>query len=251
LQAESDSPPKYITRPLFGRLGGKSRIATDIVDYFPAHRVYVEPMIGGGSVLYAKPRSEKEVVGDLDPRVVTLFKAAQQGTHCEDTVTSQEEERQLVAEKSEDACDIYKTIKCSFAKKGFHPGRPEDYPCIVNWPPAEQANRLDGVVVEHGDYRATMQKYDGPNTLHYLDPPYVGTRNEYGPGLDNVKPEEVKETALSMRGSVVISYNDVPRVRETFCLPNSGFQCHEIEQVILGTSKGAIGKRKDLVIIKD
>lgn len=250
-----DDSRRRVVRPLIGRLGGKSRVATAIVGYFPPHKTYVEPMVGGGSVFFAKPRSEREVIADLDPRVVTLFRAAQAGTKCKDEVASQEAERKLIAQSSENACDIVAQLKCSFAKKGNHPSREADYPCKTDFPPEGKAERLQGVEIEQGDFRQTMKNGDSPQTLHYLDPPYVDTKNEYGPPhdktLDNVKLEEVRSAALSMQGKVIISYNDVPKVREVFCKPDSGFQCHEIEQVILGTSKGALGVRKDLVIIKD
>lgn len=250
-----DDSRQRVVRPLIGRLGGKSRVATAIVGYFPPHKIYVEPMVGGGSVFFAKPRSQKEVVGDLDPAVVTLFRAAQAEVECKGEVASQDAERKLIAEDSGDACAIAARLRCSFAKKGNHPGREADYPCNADFPPAGKAERLAGVEIEHADFKATMKKHDTPETLHYLDPPYVGTRNEYGPRgddtLDRVKPEDVRSTSLAMQGKVIISYNDVPKVREVFCEPNSGFQCHEIEQAILGTSKGALGKRKDLVIVKD
>jgi site-specific DNA-adenine methylase len=110
--------------------------------------------------------------------------------------------------------------------------------------------RLQGVKVEHGDFRATMKKHDSPDTLVYLDPPYHGTKNDYGQGLDNVTPEQVKEAALATTAKVVISYNDDPTIRKVFCQDPSKFSCHEIEQIVLATSKGAMGTRKDLIIIK-
>jgi DNA adenine methylase len=53
--------------------GGKSRLAPWIVSLFPAHRVYVEPFFGGGSVLFAKRPSSIEIVNDLDGAVVALW----------------------------------------------------------------------------------------------------------------------------------------------------------------------------------
>lgn len=38
--------------------------------------------------------------------------------------------------------------------------------------------RLQGVVIENKDYREVLLQHDGPETLHFLDPPYVhNTRN--------------------------------------------------------------------------
>lgn len=55
--------------------GGKSRLAPWIVSLFPAHRVYVEPFFGGGSVLFAKRPSSIEIVNDLDGAVVAFWRA--------------------------------------------------------------------------------------------------------------------------------------------------------------------------------
>ena len=55
--------------------GGKSRLAPWIVSMFPAHRVYVEPFFGGGSVLLSKKPSSIEIVNDLDGSVVAFWRA--------------------------------------------------------------------------------------------------------------------------------------------------------------------------------
>src|SRR4029077_7124352 len=92
-------------RPIFGRPGGKSRTACQIVRFFPSHERYVEPFVGGGSILVAKSLSKQEIVADADPRVVRLFRAAKEGVKCNRTVPSQAAERSLIAGESRDPCD--------------------------------------------------------------------------------------------------------------------------------------------------
>ena len=48
-------------KPLISYYGGKQRIASRILDYFPPHTVYVEPIAGGAALLFAK---SKPVVKD-------------------------------------------------------------------------------------------------------------------------------------------------------------------------------------------
>ena len=218
-------------RPLIGYPGGKSRVACEIIKHFPTHEGYVEPMGGGASVLLAKRATRNDVLGDKNPEIVELYRAAQSGVHCTRVISSQKAERRLIGEKSRDACDIVAKRIGSFARK-------------------EVAARLKGVNVREGDYKDTMELHDGPRVLHYLDPPYPDGASEYGPGLNDVDPREVKEIALQMRGAVAISYPDKPKIRALFCARPSRFRCVRIPTPVLGTSEGAAGFRKDLLIIK-
>jgi len=61
-------------RPPFPYYGAKGRLASQIVDLLPRHRVYVEPFAGSAAVLFAKPAAPVEVVNDLDRNVVTFFR---------------------------------------------------------------------------------------------------------------------------------------------------------------------------------
>ena len=236
-------------RPLIGYPGGKSRVACEIIKHFPAHEKYVEPFGGGLSVFLAKGPSKHDVVADKSREVVAAYHATKSGVHCRRTVSSQRAERHLVAENSQDPCDIVARRAGSFAKKGLHPNRAADYPIKVDWPSKEIAGRLERVRVESGDYKETMERHDGPDVLHYLDPPYPGS-GDYGPGLNNVDPHEVKGTALAVRGSVAISYPDTSSIRKIFCRPRSNFKCHRIRTPVFGTGRGFAGYRRDLLIIK-
>src|SRR5690348_14762836 len=53
--------------------GGKSYLARRIVALFPAHRVYLEPYLGGGSVLLNKLPAGREVAGDVDADLVRFW----------------------------------------------------------------------------------------------------------------------------------------------------------------------------------
>jgi len=61
-------------QPPFAYFGGKSTLASRIVDLLPPHEHYMEPFCGGSSVLLAKAPSTMETVNDLDGRLMTFWR---------------------------------------------------------------------------------------------------------------------------------------------------------------------------------
>lgn len=187
-------------RPLLRYHGGKYRIATRIMPFFPAHRIYVEPYGGGGGVLLKKPRSFAEVYNDLDRDVVNVFKVMR------DPEGSTELRRQIELTpwsreeffKSYEPCEepierARRTIVRGFMGFGTTSRRAHrtgfrarayrqnqtgamDW---TNWPDEIPifVERLRGVTIECRDALDVIGHQDTVDTLFYCDPPYVlGTR---------------------------------------------------------------------------
>ena len=77
--------------------------------------------------------------------------------------------------------------------------------------------RLEGVVVERLPWEAFVRRYDTPEALFYLDPPYFGCEDDYGCGLfDRSQFERMAQVLGAIRGRFILSLNDRPEVRETF-----------------------------------
>ena len=55
------------------RLGNKSKIAADIIQYFPTHKIYIEPFFGAGGMFFNKPKVQYNIVNDIDSDVFNLF----------------------------------------------------------------------------------------------------------------------------------------------------------------------------------
>src|SRR5262245_40912751 len=60
-------------RPPVKRHGGKAYLARRIAALFPPHEVYLEPFVGGGSVLLNKGPAPYEFAGDLDAELVNFW----------------------------------------------------------------------------------------------------------------------------------------------------------------------------------
>lgn len=188
-------------RPALRWHGGKWKLAPWIMAHFPPHRVYVEPFGGGGSVLLRKRRSYAEIYNDLDDEVVTLFQvlrdrkqAARLKAHLELTPFARREFQQAYRPARDPVEQSRRLIIRSFMGFGSnaHASQAKGHRSTgfratsnrsgttpahdwANYPEALEAlvARLAGVVIEHRDAFDCMAAHDSPQTLHYLDPPYL------------------------------------------------------------------------------
>lgn len=184
-------------RPVLRYHGGKWRAAPRIIAMMPPHRVYVEPFAGAASVLMRKPRAYAEVLNDLDDQIVALFRIlrdparAERLTELLERTPFARSEFELSYEVAEDPVEqARRLIVRSFmgfgsdghnaaVRVGFRrtSNRSHTTPAHDwrNFPAALGAvtERLQGVVIENGDAFEVMAAHDGPEVLHYADPPYL------------------------------------------------------------------------------
>lgn len=183
-----------LTRPILRWHGGKWRLAPWIIGHFPAHRVYVEPFGGGASVLLRKPRAYAEICNDLDGDIVNLFRVARDDGErlaraCELTPFARGEFEAAYG-LSDDPLERarrtlvraymgFGTAGASGQSTGFrsNSNRSGTTPAHdwAHYPDSlrRAVERLRGVVIEDRDAMVCMARHDTPETLHYVDPPYV------------------------------------------------------------------------------
>ena len=220
-------------------VGGKSGLAKHIlssVDGRP-HRVYVEPFVGMGGLFFRRRlRPKLEVVNDLNGEVINLFRIVK--NHPEALLAElslalySREAFNLHARTAPEALtDLQRAARFYYLQRYGYGGRP----AIPKVAPATKRHnksvslwklraqfaaaqrRLASVTIEQLPYGACMQRYDGPETLFYLDPPYWGCEDYYGKGLwQRESFEELAEHLATIQGRFVLSLNDLPEVRRTF-----------------------------------
>lgn len=222
-------------RPLLRYHGGKWMMAERIIEVFPAHRVYVEPFGGAASILLRKARSYAEVYNELDGEIVNLFRVVRDRgselVRAMELTPFAREEFKLSYEPTDDPVEqARRTVFRSFAgfgsaaasgaKTGFRAdaNRSGTTPARdwMNYPETLKAiiERLRGVVIENRDACEVMLKFDGRDTMHYVDPPYVlDTRSMRNPyckkGYKHEMLDEdhrkLAEVLHSLKGKVVLS----------------------------------------------
>lgn len=213
-------------------------LAPWIISHFPAHRHYVEPFGGGGSILLRKLRCHSEVYNDLGGEIVNVFRIARE--RGEDLARALEltsysrEEFELSWRPSDDQFEQARRTVCrtfmGFGTNTFRPlaggvglvrtgfrqqsslsGRTpaRDW---QNYPDALRSicERLQGVVIENRDAQEVMSAHDSSKTLHYVDPPYVSStrtddKPDYPHEMTNEDHGALSEFLNTLEGFVVLS----------------------------------------------
>lgn len=224
-----------VPRPIVRWHGGKWRLAPWIIKHLPQHRIYVEPFCGGASVLMRKYRSRTEVLNDAYGRIVNAFRMVRDRPNelvrlLRYTPCAEAEYRycrELSPDPLEDARRILvlghqshgSTGSCTGGKKsGWRRGvRPEGTDNASEWRDIWRhveawADRLRGVYLENGDAKEIIRRWDAPDVVFYVDPPYLAetrcssSRTAYGP----YEMSETEHVSLSIllkqcRGGVILS----------------------------------------------
>lgn len=234
-----------VTRPALRYHGGKFRLAPWIISHFPPHTCYVEPFGGAAGVLLQKPRAYAEVYNDLDSDVANFFQILRNPDTRAQLIEAvaltpyHRDEFEQAWESVDDPIERARRL-CIRAQMGFGSagatkgstgfridtkreyGTAQQlwayYPSAL----AEAGQRLAGVLIENRPAIEVMKAHDGPDTLHFVDPPYLhGTRVMRHGGDSCYRHEmtdddhvELLRALLELEGMVVLSgypsdlYND-------------------------------------------
>lgn len=195
-------------RAVFRYPGSKWSIADWIISHFPdgyEKMLYLEPFFGSGAVFFNKRPGEVETINDIDSDVVNLFYILRD--RPEDLKRALEltpysrEEYDLSFEPSEDPLEkarrfIVKTTQAIGAKLGHGKCGWRNHKTMkiggtaCKWAGItetidEAASRLKGstsnlVQIEHMDAIRLIERYNTPEALIYIDPPYVRSSRKSG-----------------------------------------------------------------------
>ena len=254
-------------KPVAPYLGGKRNLAkriTAIIDNTP-HKTYAEPFVGmGGIFLRRSMQPRAEVINDFGRDVSNLFRILQR--HYPQflqvlrfQLTTRTEFLRLVDTKPDTLTDLERAARFLYLQRtafggqvsgqnfGVSKDRPGRFNLSTLEPMLEDLHqRLAGVVIECLDYAAFITRYDGPQTLFYLDPPYYGNENDYGKGM--FARDEFKSMAsqlAAIKGKFIMSINDVPAIREAF----KAFQLTDVTTTYsIGKQTKGHGDRAELLI---
>jgi DNA adenine methylase len=235
----SDDYPRPIepTRTPAAYIGGKKQLSKRLVHLINAtpHTLYAEAFVGMGGVFLKRTMQPRaEVINDYNGEVATLFRILQRHyvpfmEMLRYQLTSRREFERLKASDPATLTDLERAARFIYLQRTAFGGKVAGQNFGVSYgagrfnitklaPVLEDVHeRLAGVVIENLPWQAFIDRYDRPEVLFYLDPPYYGSEGDYGREL--FSRDQFAQLAVrlaKLRGRFILSLNDVPEVRELF-----------------------------------
>lgn len=183
------------TRPVLRYPGGKWKMAPWIIEHFPRHEVYVEVFGGGASVLMLKAPSRTEIYNEIDERIVNVFRCLRDPIKSkklerllELTPYAMQEYEDCYEEAADDVDEARRTICRSFFgigsdsifrkngfRRGFKNGKLDSNNAFLSYLNVLPffVDRIRPVIIENLDWTRVIKVYDTPETLFFVDPPYL------------------------------------------------------------------------------
>lgn len=215
--------------------GGKRRLLKHLYPNFPRHQCYVEAFAGGAAALLLRPTpAPVEVLNDINSDLVCLYRVVRH--HLDEFVrmfrwslVSRQMFEWAQLERPETLTDIQRAARFYYLQKLAFGGKVhgQNFGTVAsgNGPRLNLLRieeelsavhlRLANVIVEHLPWHDCLQRYDRPDTLFYLDPPYWQTEG-YGVDFPWPEYERLAEAMRAMQGRAILSINDHPDIRRLF-----------------------------------
>jgi DNA adenine methylase len=200
----------------FGRSGGKSKIANQIISYFPNdYKLYVEPFFGAGNIFFRLPEDKQTnpmIINDLDEDIFIVLKGLQKNSkYINDNINRDLTKNEFEKIKNKrDPISIIEKIKNSYMANGNNYTKKHiltDYVKI--------GQKLQNTIISNEPFQKIIKKYDNKDTFFYLDPPYENTEKAMYNGL-LVEPLDVYNAVKKLKGRFILSYNNSDNIRFIF-----------------------------------
>ncbi|WP_413813603.1 DNA adenine methylase [Mesorhizobium sp. Root157] len=257
------SPVQPIS-PAAGYIGGKRKLAATLCERIAAmpHRTYCEAFVGMGGVFFRRQsKPSAEVINDRSGDVANFFRILQRHyPQFMDTlrfqISGRREFERLKASDPATLTDLERAGRFLYLQKlafggkvagrnfGVDPRSAAGFNLTRLAPLLDDIHdRLAGVTIENLDWLAFIDRYDRPETLFYLDPPYWGSEGDYGKELFGRDQFAAMADRLGrLKGSFILSINNVEPIRKLF----GRFAMEEVE--LTYTISGPPTAAKELII---
>jgi DNA adenine methylase len=219
-------------RPPFSRVGGKSKLAEQIIKLIPKHETYIEAFAGSGCIFFKKPLSSVNILNDIDKNIYDMMRdlAVVDKIDYEfspETNATRENFVSLLAKT--DITDpnerLYRNLflnKNSFCANMIKMG----YKNPASWKTSKMIYlkkylkdyqfKLNSATIHNEDYRKIIGEYDKEDSFFYLDPPYSANLKYWNYGHPSITNKELVEVLKNIKGKFIMSYDDTAENEELF-----------------------------------
>ncbi|UYC12296.1 DNA adenine methylase [Xanthomonas sp. CFBP 8445] len=223
------------TKTLFPWPGGKTRLLQHLLPLLSEnpHQTYVEAFAGGAALLFAREPANVEVINDVHGELVRLYRVV--ANHLDEfmrqfrwALTSREMFKWAQLQHPDTLTDIQRAARFFYLQRLSFGGKVTSQtfgtaarsPKTINLLRLEEDLsaahlRLHRVVVEQLGWEACLSKYDTPETLFFLDPPYWQTEG-YGGAFALDEYDRLAEAMSGLQGRAILTINDHPDMRARF-----------------------------------
>lgn len=245
------------TEPIAPYLGGKRLLAKTIVPIIEKipHNIYAEPFMGMGGIFFRRTQKPKcEAINDINSEIVNMFRMVERfpdylADMLKFKICSRAEFKQMLATPPLLLTELERAVRYLYIQKNAFGGKVRGQAFGVDVGRAgrlvpeklivqiqELHKRLSGVYIECLPYAEFIKRYDRPDTLFYLDPPYWGCESFYGKDFfSRADFGELAKLLKGIKGRFILSINDVPEIRQIF----KSFYIKEVQTMyITGTQSG-------------
>lgn len=241
-------------RKIFCRIGSKSSIADKIIKLFPkdyTEMIYIEPFAGGASVFWVKNPSSQEIINDIDKDLINSYKLIKTAKLDDpkkyDNFKSLEAMTAFHQSSGGTAIDKLAKAIIKYCSTFSSVGVGKSYKLIRVSDKLKNLDkykeRVKNVLFMSKDYKTVMKKYDGGNSLFYLDPPYENSKKLYSSG--DINMNELATFLKTIKGKFILSINNSANIRLIF----KDFRIKTV--TVKAISNATIGgdDRKELIIM--
>jgi len=241
---------------LFTRMGGKYHLRKKIVRTLPQdYKIYVECFVGSGQVFLEMEQKENKtyIINDLNRDIYDIWKDLQTTPEEEIKLFDFIDDKQLFQEmKQKNTKDLvpterlfrnlylsyysYSGLRQYYTPKPYKKGNA----LITNV--CFFKNKVKDTIICNEDYKEILKRFDSPETIFYLDPPYVDMEKYYE--KNGVDPYELATCLRCLKGKFVLSYNKCDAVEEAF----RGFH---FEEIGLTYTSGVKSKKQNEYLIRN
>ena len=178
------------------RLGNKQKIADEIIKHFPVHTIYFEPFFGAGGLFFNKPLVQYNYLNDIDSNVHNLFvqlmNNKEELTRWIENIPYHKDTWNWL-KKLEPETDIMKAVKFVILSNYGYMGKPDTIRFSATNSKLELLKNIEltynFLITSNAQFNNVcfrkffkqfgLKTENIPNTFIYLDPPYIGTGDNY------------------------------------------------------------------------